>query len=188
MSASTWDGPQLYIDEVYPPALLKHLLKHMMTHFVAQGACIALFDETSQQMRVRLHVRARSSANMVPARSMSALRTRRTVHLEQDTPVQMSPYLGPNSVSLGPQQSPSSTQPLPPLTPPEELDEIPPEQSELFSVGTSYPKGWDLIGTAWAKNEVLVWRHEDYLANIFHGGLLPFSTDITPTSYLVVPI
>ena len=186
MSASTWDGPQLYIDEVYPPTLLKHVLKHMMTHFSAQGACIALFDETSQQMRVRLHVRSRVSANMVPVRGMSAIRPHRTVRLEQDTPSSMeqtSPL--PNPVY---QYSPSSTQPLPPLTPPEELDEIPDTQSELFAVGTTYPFASDLIGTAWAKNDVLVWKHDDYLANIFHGDPLPFHTDITPTSYLVVPI
>lgn len=166
MSASTWDGPQLYIDEVYPPALLKHLLKHMMTHFAAQGACIALFDETSQQMRIRLHVRSRTAANMI-SRGIGGLRARRTVHLEQDVP------------------APTSTQPLPP---PEELDEIPREQSELFAVGMSYPWGADLIGNAWAKNEAAVWRKEEYQERFFHGGPLPFQTDVMPTSYLVVPI
>jgi len=190
MSASTWDSPQLYIDDVYPPALLKYLLKHMMTHFAAQGACIALFDETSQQMRVRLHVRSRSSANLVPTRGIGGLRARRTVHLEQDTPASVSPSMRQTGPLPGPvyQYSPSSMQPLPPLTPPEELDEIPSTQSELFAVGTTYPFGADLIGTAWAKNEVLIWRHEDYLMHIFHGGPLPFQTDVTPTSYLVVPI
>jgi len=191
MSASTWDGPQLYIDEVYPPALLKHLLNHMMMHFAAQGACIALLDETSQQMRVRLHVRSRSSANMVTTRGVSGVRAHRTVHLEQDTPTQMSPRMGQTGPLPGPiqQYSPALTkQPLPSLTPPEELDEIPPEQSELFAVGTSYPRGWDLVGIAWAKNDVLVWRHEDYLANVFHGGPLPFHIDVTPTSYMVIPI
>ena len=190
MSASTWDSPQLYIDEVYPPTLLKHLLKHMMTHFAAQGACIALLDDTSQQMRIRLHVRLRSLANMIPPRNIGGLRPRRTVHLEQDTPTQMSPYLGPSRglPDVIQSQSPLSTQPLPPLTPPEELDEIPAEQSKLFAVGTTYPIGSDLIGTAWQRNDVLVWRHEDYLTNIFHGEPLPFHTDITPTSYMVVPI
>ncbi|GAC1356288.1 MAG: hypothetical protein NVSMB38_37670 [Ktedonobacteraceae bacterium] len=183
MFASTWDGPQLYIDEVYPPALLKYLLKHMMTHFVAQGACIALFDESSQQMRVRLHVRSRSVANMV---NKGRLGPRRTIHLEQDTPASMSSHIGytgplPNALY---QYSPSSTQPLPL----EELDEIPREQSVLFAVNTSYPLGSDLIGNAWAKNDASIWRHDDYLARFFHNGLLPFPTDMTPTSYLVVPI
>ncbi len=185
MSASTWDGPQLFIDEMYPPTLLKHVLKHMMTHFSAQGACIALFDETSQQMRVRLHVRSRVSANTVSARSATG-GLRRTVRLEHDTPSPMgqtSPLPNPDYNYLS-----SSTQSLPPLTPPEELDEIPDTRSELFAVGTSYAFGSDLIGTAWAKNEALVWKHEDYLANIFHGNPLPFHTDITPTAYLVVPI
>ena len=186
MSASTWDGP-LYIDEAYPPTLLKHVLKHMMTHFSAQGACIALFDETSQQMRVRLHVRSRAAAHMVPIRGNSVLRPRRTVRLEQDTPPPSSEQTSslPGSIY---QYSPSSTEPLPPLVPPEELEEIPETQSELFAVGTSYAFGSDLVGTAWMRNDVLVWKHEEYLANIFHGGPLPLRTDITPTSYLVVPI
>ncbi|GAC1456956.1 MAG: hypothetical protein PVS3B3_01850 [Ktedonobacteraceae bacterium] len=186
MSASTWDGPQLYIDEVYPPALLKHVLKYMMTHFIAQGACIALFDETSQQMRVRLHVRMRMPENVLPKRAFGGLRQRRTVHLEQDTPSHMRQTGSlPNPVY---QYSPSSTQSVLPLTALEELDEIPSTQSELFAVGTTYPFGVDLIGTAWAKNDVLVWKHEDYLANIFGGVSLPFYTDVTPISYLVVPI
>ncbi len=186
MFASTWDGPQLYIDEVYPPTLLKHILKDMMTHFTAQGACIALFDETSQQMRVRLHVRSRASANMTPMRAISGVRQRHTIRLEQDTPSSMT-QTGPLP-NPAYQYSSSSTQPLPPLIPPGDLDEIPATQSELFAIGTSYAFASDLIGTAWAKNDVLVWKHEDYLTNIFHGGPLPFHTDVTPTSYLVVPI
>ncbi|GAC1634056.1 MAG: hypothetical protein NVS4B11_35770 [Ktedonobacteraceae bacterium] len=182
MSASTWDGPQLYIDEVYPPALLKHLLKHMMTHFAAQGACIALFDETSQQMRIRLHVRSRTATTMI-TRGIGGLRSRRTVHLEQDVPAPMSARTGPLPSPIY-QSLPSSTQPLPP----EELDEIPREQSELFAVSTSYPLGADLIGNAWAKNEASVWRKEEYQERFFHGGSLPFQTDVMPTSYLVVPI
>lgn len=180
MSASTWDGPQLYIEEVYPHALLKHVLKLMMTQFTAQGACIALFDETSQQMRIRMHVRLRTSST--PMRGISGIR--RTVRLEQDipTPPGQTGAL-PNTTSAS-----FSTQPSSPRTPPEELDEISDAQSGLFAVGTSYPYGADLIGTAWAKNEVLLWKHEDYLNNIFHGEPLPFQTDATPSAYLVVPI
>ena len=82
MSTSTWDGPQPYIDEVYPTALLKYILKHMMTQFVAQGAAIALFDEASQQMQIRLHVRSRSTSNM----GNRAIRPSMTCITEDTTP------------------------------------------------------------------------------------------------------
>src|SRR5437660_11331482 len=59
MSTPVWGGPESYIDDAYPPSLLKHLLKPMMAQFAAHGACIALFDEKLGQMRVRLHVRVR---------------------------------------------------------------------------------------------------------------------------------
>ncbi len=193
MSASTWDGPQFYIDDAYPTALLKYLLKHMMTQFTAQGACIALFDEASQQMRVRLHVRVRSASNMVTTHTTGAphthkglggLRSRRTVHLGDDTPA---PTTGPLSQPIH-QMSPLLAQPLPSLTPPEELDEIAAEQSGLFAVGTTYTMGNDLIGSAWATNEASIIRQDEYVARFFYGGPFPFITDILPTSYLVVPI
>ena len=192
MSASTWDGPQFYIDDAYPTALLKYMLKHMMTHFAAQGACIALFDDTSQQMRVRLHVRFRPAASMTHThatniphinKGLGGLRSRRTVHLGEDIPH----TTGPLSASVQ-QMSPMLSNPLPHLTSPEELDEITREQSELFAVGTTYALGADLIGVAWATNEATIMRHDEYLANFFYGGPLPFASDVQPMSYLVVPI
>lgn len=189
MSTSTWDGPQSHTDEVYPTALLKYLLKHMMTNFVAQGASIALFDEASQQMQIQLHVRSRSAAS-IENRSTGTLRSRRTHHLEQDTPSPLpatQDYTDPQ-LSTVYQHLPSLVHALPPLTPPEELDEISPEQSSLLAVGTCYPFGSDLIGQAWAKNDAFVIRHEEYLARFFSGGYAPFTTDVTPISYLVVPI
>ncbi len=195
MSASTWEGPQFYVDEVYPPSLLKYLLKHMMTQFAAQGACIALYDESIHQMRIRLHVRTRSAANMVNT-GVNGIRPRRTTaSLGDDTQSSF-----PTSLQTGPlpspaehlgslhQYSPSSSQSLPPLTPPEELDEISRQQCELFAVGTTYPSGVDLIGTAWAKNEAFVLRHDEYLNHFHRGSSQSFMTDMIPTSYLVVPI
>ncbi len=182
MSTSTWDGPQSYIDEIYPTTLLKYILKHMMTQFVAQGAAIALFDEASQQMQIRLHVRSRSNSNM----GNRSIRPRRTGSLEQDTPSPL-PLIPEDETDVH-QHSPALVHALPPLEPPEELEEISSEQSGLFSVGTCYPPGKDLIGFVWAKNEPVVLRHEEYLARFFHGNPPPFTTDVTPINYLVVPI
>ena len=58
-STSIWKGPESYAEEAYPSSLLKHLLKQMMARFTAQGACIALFDESIGRMVVRAHVRLR---------------------------------------------------------------------------------------------------------------------------------
>ena len=60
MSASTWGDPEINADESYPSALLRHLLGQMIVQFVAHGACIALLDESIDQMRIQAHVRLRS--------------------------------------------------------------------------------------------------------------------------------
>jgi len=224
-SASTWEGPQLFVDEEYPPELLKYLLKHMMTQFNAQGACIALFDEGSKRMRVRLHVRSRSSARSLP----QGARPRRTVHLgDNEAEIPTDPLLrasngsintantttshtgtseimgadtaihatqgarhSPNSPNVPERQRFSNSQPLlalDPLMPPEELDEVPKQQCELFAVGTSYRPGEDLIGMAGARNELLILTHGDYLTMLHEERLQIPRMDVLPTAYLVIPI
>ncbi len=182
MSTSTWDGPQSYTDEVYPTRLLKYILKDMMTQFVAQGAAIALFDEASKQMQVYLHVRSRSTSNM----GNRGLRPRRTGSLEQDMPASLPLIPEDETESHSPSQA--LVHALPPLAPPEELEEISSEQSGLFAVGNCYPLGKDLIGFVWAKNEPVVLRHDEYLARFFHGNSPPFIMDVTPINYFVIPI
>src|SRR5215470_8852330 len=60
MSTSTWGEPEPSTDEIYPPALLKHFLNQMMVQFGADGACMALFDENINQMKIQAHMRLRS--------------------------------------------------------------------------------------------------------------------------------
>src|SRR5215472_1603616 len=59
MSTSTWGEPEPFAEELYPPALLRFFLKQMMGLFGGDGACMALYDESSNQMRVQAHVRLR---------------------------------------------------------------------------------------------------------------------------------
>src|SRR5450755_4690897 len=131
MSTSTWGGPEAYPNESYPSSLLRHLLHHMMTQFAAQGACIALFDESIEQLRVQAHVRLRSAAlGASSAAALNASGRRMTIHLENDT------------------TSPFARQSTPVL---EALDDVLPRQGDLFAIGTAYPIGQDLIGHTWLK-------------------------------------
>ncbi len=61
MPNATWGDPEPRADEAYSPALLRQFLQQMMGQFTASGVCIALFDESTGQMVIRMHVRARGT-------------------------------------------------------------------------------------------------------------------------------
>jgi signal transduction histidine kinase len=198
MSTSTWGESEPFIDETYPPALLKHFLKQMMAQFGAHGACMALYDEGTNQMKVQAHIRLQrplhpsqplqqsdlpeptpsqtNQATLTPEVPLSQSR-RTTVNLLQE--VQQPPNGHTPGLSFNPRVRANTH---------EEIEEVTPQQSGLFAVGTSYPMGHDLIGYIWQKNEAYSMRHGDYIS--FFSALHPFSfhVDIMPTSYLVVPI
>jgi signal transduction histidine kinase len=177
MSTSAWDGPVSKADEGYPLALFKNLLKQMMLQFAAQGACLALYDEHVGQMRVQLHVRLRNTPSRNLNLSSDGIRPRRrlTVHLENDH-------------SVSPSSANGRARPTHPST--EDLDDVSPQQSSQFAVGSTYPIGHELIGFIWQKNEAYVIRHEDYLKSFYQDKdeKFPESVDVVPEGYLVVPI
>jgi signal transduction histidine kinase len=174
---STWSGPESNAEEEHPLTLFKCLLQQMMSQFAAQGACLALLDESVSQMRVLLHVRQRHlSAATTPHGPMQppgigpgSMRRRMTVHLEHD--------------GAAPGRRQRYTLPTP-----DDLEEVTPRQSALFAVGSTYPKGQDLIGFAWQKNDAFIVKsHEEYL-EIFHKDRNVLQSDIIPSSYLIVPV
>lgn len=175
MPTPTWEIPELHAGDSYPSSLLKYLLKHMMIQFGAQGACIALYDESINLLRLRVHVRLRTTHPSQPATGgLRPPKRRMAVHLEGDTASL------PISASIKARRN---------LLPSEELEEIPPQQCQLFAPGTTYtPSKKDIIGYAWLKNEAYVMSHDEYLALFFDGQPLPIYCDCIPTSYLVVPI
>jgi signal transduction histidine kinase len=193
MPPSTWGGPEQNSEEMYPVNLLAHLLKQMMLHFGAQGACVALHDERIGQMRVLAHLRLKNAKFLAnppqpPAHmsNMKANARRPTLKLEsgeQDI-LQMSPTL--NHIPLPPVSTSLRTRPLTELGS-DEVENVEPQQSDLFAVGSAYPIGHDLIGYTWHKNEAYAMRHEDYVT-LFRANLLPLKTDIIPSNYLIVPI
>src|SRR5207244_1786575 len=121
-------------DEAYSPALLRQLLQQMMGQFAAGGACIALFDASTDQMVIRMHVRARGS-NATPAHA--GMEPERIHSAGRRTTIQLSPA---PTISGGLRHQ---SQPL------EKLDIVPVYNSDLFAVGAHYPIDHDMIGYAW---------------------------------------
>src|SRR5579863_5045363 len=144
MPSATRGDPEPRTGEAYPFVLLKHLLQDMMTQFAANGACLALLDENSGEMVIRLHMRTRN-ADPPPAygarnpNEKSLLNRRTTIDLNAVSP------------STGPLRRP--TQQL------EKIEIATIHNGDLFSICTSYAKGEDLIGIAWLHNEAYIMRH-----------------------------
>ena len=175
MSTPIWRGPESSADEVYPLALLKYLLRQMVTQFSAQGVCIALYDESVGQMRVYAHGRLASVSPHSGGPSTDQSSDTDKTHNRRATIKLLSDSVSSGSLAKRNRGS-------------DELVDVTPQQCELFAVGSAYPIGQDLIGYVWHKNEVYAMRHEDYLT-LFHSGRpLSMQVDVTPQSYLVIPI
>jgi signal transduction histidine kinase len=169
MSASTWGETEFYDEESYPSSLLRHLLGQMIIHFAAHGACIALLDESIEQMRIQAHVRLRSIHTQASPND-KAPRRRLTLHLENN-------------------QSSSDGRARHTEAQGNELEDVSLIQSDLFATGSTYEIGQDLIGYTWLKGETFILRHEDYLNAAFRVNCSPLlHTDIVPNSYLAIPI
>ncbi|HZO73298.1 MAG TPA: ATP-binding protein [Ktedonobacteraceae bacterium] len=177
MSTSVWGNSGSDHNKVYSPSLLKLLLKQMMERFTAHGACIALYDEGVSQMRIVLHVRLRNAAQVAsPSHTSLGLKNFRlpgrwTVPLEED--------------SVSPTPSPSSREPHNAHST-FDLEEVSPQQCELFAIGSVCPFGQGLIGHTWASNEAFMVNQEEYV-NIYLQSH-SFQTDVVPMIYLSVPI
>ncbi|GAC1680243.1 MAG: hypothetical protein PVS3B1_21050 [Ktedonobacteraceae bacterium] len=199
MPASIWGGPESLNDEAYPINLLTHLLNQMMVQFGAQGACIALHDERIGQMRVQAHIRFKNAkllayppqppppSGQLPTIPLGSRRPTIKLESEEQEPLQFSPAINlptyPNPTPTGPMRARPLLEPMS-----EEVEDVDPQQCELFAVGSAYPFGHDLIGYIWQKNEAYAMRHEDY-ATIFRiNQLQALKIDVTPSNYLVVPI
>ena len=174
MSTATWGELDTSASEMYPTNLLKYFLYQMMVQFSANGACLALYDEGKTQMEVRLHVRLRN-AGLSP-RSGSPGEEER-----------MSQRRATIDLSLVDQSS-SSSKGKRVMQAVLELEDVTPQQSDLFPVGTGYPNGQDLIGYVWRHNEAYIMRHDGYLASFPSGQQAPLHMDITPLWYLAAPI
>lgn len=185
MSASTWGGLDSYAEETYPLPLLTVLLKQMMERFDAHGACIALHDEIIGQMKVQVHVRLKSATqedlSVSEPSSHELPSSPRRVTIQLDTDDQETQQVSAVSPSHRARSTISHA-------PADDVIAVTPQQCDFFPVGTTYALGQDLIGYTWHKNAAQAMRHEDYMAILRKNQLTPLHTDVTPSSYLAVPV
>lgn len=176
MSTAIWGESKSPSEETSSSSLMKQLLQQMMEQFHAMGACLALHNESTGQMVIQLHLRLRNATapintNAVDNEAVHSPQKHSTIPLTLD----------PSSSAVEQLKRPSQT-----LTA-DEIEDLSAQTGYFFPVGESYPKGHDLIGYVWRKNEAYILRHEDYLS-FFYTGPQPFQFDVVPAWYLAVPI
>ena len=201
MSTSTWEGPEVSSGKKYPVSLSRSILTQMMQRFNAQGVCIALYDEDSEQMKVLVHLRLKQTQTSGATRfSFSPKTTQRLKESQLDEIEEMTrpmvAFAAPNGSSSQDSSGVLTTQnQKSDGDDRNDIEEVTPQQSEFFSVGSSYTIGQGLIGSTWYKREPVVLRHDrystDFAAN--HGGLpsqpaLPQRYNSAPSQYLALPI
>ena len=151
MSSAIWGEPKPTNDEHYPLKLLKGLLQDVLKQVPAYGGCLALYDESINQMVIRVHMR-------------------RYEYGEDDAEValdtgkmQARPTLRRNTMKLADKPTPF----------PEGSGSIPQEEERfavvtatrataLFPPGSVYAPGQDLVGICWRGNQPFHVSHEKY--------------------------
>jgi Osmosensitive K+ channel histidine kinase len=198
MSASIWGEPDLHSNEPYPLALLTTLSCQAMQHFNAHGACLALFDEEVSQMRVQVHIRVKNIVALAalsvaavpdePFDGVGEVKSRRVtkqLNAEQQETVPMLQI----PLQASPASSPTYELPLAHSTYSlNDIENVSAQWCELFTVGSTYAMGQDLIGYTWNKNDAYAMRHEDYLTFFRANQSQTLQLDVTPSQYLVVPV
>lgn len=177
MSNAIWGDPNPTSDESYPLKLLKGLLQDMLRQVSAYGACLALYDESMNQMVVRLHLRHCESGEVLDARAV-----------EEGSSQVRSP-LRRNTMKLADKQTPVPEIP-PSAFPPEACFENVEAQGEaaLLPVGSTHVLGQDLIGATWYHNQSYHLSHERYQALRANSQQLPIQEPFTPSWYLTLPL
>ncbi len=175
MSTATRGEPEpSTIDEKYPLPLLRKLLQEMIRQFGASGGCIALYDENTGQMVIRLHMRLRSAA---PALASGKQAVEETAPFRQRVTIDLADPFSSGQGGIRRISQPLEVDPVIVL-----------ENSALFPIGMAYAFGQDLIGYTWRKNEPIIIRHDDYISSFQPVEQAPFPPDFVPSWYLSAPI
>lgn len=174
MSTAIWGESETQSDESYPLSLLNSLLQQMMEQFMAQGACLALYDENIRQMVIRRHFRAKYK-NQAPAR----------MDIENIATIPMNRRKAPgftNEPTSSTGRMRRLSRPLPSLEPGAT------SRAALFPLGEAYAYRQGLIGTVWHKNELMLLNYDEYIATYAPGGIATGTDEGTPACFFAIPI
>ncbi len=179
MSTAIWGESETQSDESYPLSLLNSLLQQMMEQFMAQGACLALYDENIRQMVIRRHMRAKinSPAPNSPTPAPTNIENIDTIPMNR----RKAPGAG-NAITSTTGRMRRLSRPLPSLEP------VATARTALFPLGEAYTYRQGLIGTAWQKNELIMLSHDEYVDTFAPGGIATSPDEGTPAFFLAIPI
>lgn len=174
MSNAIWRDPKPTSNDHYPLKLLRGLLLDMLEQVPAYGACLALYDESINQMVVRLHIR-RDESGEVNGESTNSVQAysaqgRNTGHL-------------PNKPMPHPGFSDNQPYKVDPLCPRGEQRE-----TNLFLPGSSYTSGTDMIGVTWRNNQSYHLSQERYQALRSEAQQPLIVGPVVPSWYLTLPL
>ncbi|HEU0000791.1 MAG TPA: ATP-binding protein [Ktedonobacteraceae bacterium] len=174
MSTAIWGESETQSDESYPLSLLNSLLQQMMEQFMAQGACLALYDENIRQMVIRRHIRAKSAGSSPSPTDIENIDT---------IPISRRKASGSaSSVSSTTGRMRRLSRPLPSLEP------VAASRAALFPLGEAYAIRQGLIGVAWHKNELMTLSYDEYVATYAPGGIATAPDEGTPACFFTIPI
>src|SRR5579883_3143922 len=177
MFSAIWGDPKPTSDEQYPLKLLKGLLQDMLKQVQAYGACLALYDESINQMVVRLHMRRSGQEE-----------NEDELALEVGNPHARLP-LRRNTMKLADKPTP-----FPDVPKSQGRDEerfvivATTRETALLPPGSSYPPGQDMIGVTWRHNQSYHFSHEQYQALRLKAHQSPVMEAFTPSWYLTLPL
>lgn len=174
MSTAIWGESETQSDESYPLSLLNSLLQQMMEQFMAQGACLALFDDNLRQMVIRRHFRAKSNK---PAPAPMDIENIDTIPINR----RKAPGIT-NAATSSTGRMRRLSRPLPSLEP------VATSRATLFPLGEAYAYRQGLIGTAWYKNELILLNYDEYVATYAPGGITTGPDEGTPAYFFAIPI
>ncbi|HEY0753436.1 MAG TPA: ATP-binding protein [Ktedonobacteraceae bacterium] len=177
MSNAIWGDPKPTSEENYPLKLLKGLLQDMLKAVSAYGVCIALYDESINQMVVRLHMRRLLPGDRVDELCLESGNARARHMLRR------------NSMKLADKQS--ALLPEVPKSPSEEgrfAVVSSTRETALFPAGQSYPLGNDLIGATWSHRQIYQLSHQQYQSLRSGAHQPPIEEPFTPSWYVTLPL
>lgn len=177
MSNAIWGHPNPTSDEFYPLKLLKGLLQDMLKQVSAYGACLALYDENTNQMVIRLHLR-----HCEPGESTD-------MPVVEANSAQVRSPLRRNTMKLADQPTPIPDIP-PSACPLEACFESVGATGEtaLLPIGSAYALGQDLIGATWFHNQSYHLSHERYHQLRSNAYQPPLQETFTPSWYLTLAL